>query len=119
MNPLKTSTTKPSDPYAILGLDRKVDQAQIKRTYFQLVREFPPESQPERFQEIRAAYEQLRSPERRALADLFLLQPPPAIPELPIPYDLSAHKEDIISLALELGLAQISFQDDFSEPKLP
>ena len=120
MNPLKTSTTKPSDPYKSLGLDRNVDQAQIKRIYFQLVREFPPESQPERFQEIRAAYEQLRSPERRALADLFLLQPPPAMPELPpLNYDLSVHKEDIISLALELGLAQFSFQNDFNEPKLP
>src|SRR5437870_3940624 len=120
MNSSKTSTTKPSDPYALLGLDRKADMGQIKRAYFQLVREYPPESAPEKFQEIRAAYEQLRLPERRALADLFLLQPPPEISSLPsADYDLSVHKEDIILLALELGLTQFSFQNDFHEPKLP
>lgn len=120
MNFLKIKTAKIIDPYVVLGLDRKADVGEIKRAYFQLVREFPPESASEKFQEIRAAYEQLRTPERRALADLFLLQPPPELSSLPgADYDLSVHKEDIIMLALELGLTQFSFQSDFHEPKLP
>ncbi|KAF0248748.1 MAG: molecular chaperone DnaJ [bacterium] len=117
--PLVNRPAKPIDPYKELGLDRKVDQEQIKRAYFQLVRQYPPESESERFQQIRSAYEQLRTLERRALADLFLLQPPPEKPDLPkVNYDLTVHKEDIIRLALEIGLAQISFRNDFHEPKL-
>lgn len=118
--PLVNRLNKPVDPYKDLGLDRKVEQEQIKKAYFQLVRQYPPESEPEKFQKIRAAYEQLRTPERRAVADLFLLQPPPERPDLPkINYDLSVHKEDAIKLALEIALTQITFQNDFHEPKLP
>ena len=113
------TVNKPKDPYKTLGLDRKASQEQIKRAYFQLVRQYPPETEAEKFQEIRAAYEQLRTPERRALADLFLLQPPPEKPNLPsINYDLNLHKEDIIKLALEVKLAEISFQKDFQNIKI-
>jgi curved DNA-binding protein CbpA len=116
---LVSKPTKPNDPYKELGLDRKVDQEQIKKAYFQLVRQYPPETEPERFQQIRSAYEQLRTSERRELADLFLLQPPPEKPDLPkAHYDLSVHKGDIIRLALEVGLAQILLRNDFHEPKL-
>jgi hypothetical protein len=34
-------------------------------------------------------------------------------------YDLDVHPADIIALALELGLAGLSFQEDFHEPELP
>lgn len=115
----KPIVNKPKDPYKTLELDRKASQEQIKRAYFQLVRQYPPETEAEKFQEIRAAYEQLRTPEKRALADLFLLQPPPEKPNLPsINYDLSIHKEDIIKLALEVKLAEISFQKDFQNIKI-
>ncbi|MGH2544165.1 MAG: hypothetical protein ACRDIB_15300, partial [Ardenticatenaceae bacterium] len=74
----------------------------------------------EKFQEIRAAYERVRTPERRAQADLFLLQPPPATPNRRSPtYDLTVHLEDIVQLALELELAHLSLEDDFHEPELP
>lgn len=45
--------------YRELGLEPGADQAEIKRAYFKLVRQFPPEKDPERFQQIRKAYEQL------------------------------------------------------------
>ncbi len=51
-----------SDPYAILGLSRSVDDATIRSRYLDLVREFPPERAPERFAEIREAYDRLRDP---------------------------------------------------------
>ncbi len=109
------------DPYAVLGVARKADEAEIKRAYFRLVREYSPEREPEKFQEIRAAYEQLRTPEARSRTDLFLLQPPPG--ELPKRrrgrYDLDVHPEDVIALALELALAQIAVHEDFHEPELP
>ena len=69
------------DPYRVLAIDRRASEAEIKRAYFQLVRQFPPEKAPEKFQEIRAAYDQLRTPESKAQVDLFLIQPPPAVPK--------------------------------------
>lgn len=116
----KISSKPVGDPYRVLGVDRQASEAEIKRAYFRLVREYSPEREPERFQEIRAAYERLRTPERRAQTDLFLLQPPPALPNRRRPtYDLSVHPEDIVALALELGLAELSVRKDFHEPELP
>jgi curved DNA-binding protein CbpA len=115
----KTSSDRP-DPYVVLGVDRRADAGEIKRAYFQLVRQHPPESAPERFQEVRAAYEQLRSPERRAQADLFLVQPPPEIPaRRGASYDLSVHAADIVAIALALHVATLRIEDDFHEPALP
>jgi curved DNA-binding protein CbpA len=60
-----------SDPYLILGLDRDADEATIRQRYLSLVREFPPDRQPERFAEIRAAYEDLNDPVARLAQRLF------------------------------------------------
>lgn len=96
------------DPYAVLGISRDVDQDTIKRAYFEQVRAHPPETDPDRFKRIRAAYEQLRTPERRAQSDLFLLQPPPPMPRRRMPtFDLTVHREDILLLARTLGWASL------------
>ena len=102
------------DPYGVLGLDRQAGEAEIKRAYFQLVRQFSPERAPEKFREIRTAYEQLRDPENRARLGLFLVQPPPPLPKQRRPsYDLSVHVEDLLTLAMEL--VRTPMQDDFSD----
>lgn len=49
--------------YEILGLSPGAKQGEIKKAYFKLVREFSPEKDPERFQEIRGAYERLKQAE--------------------------------------------------------
>jgi curved DNA-binding protein CbpA len=109
-----------ANPYAVLGVDRRASDAEIKRAYFRLVREYAPEREPEKFQEVRAAYEALRTPEARARVNLFLLQPPPELARRRrIKQDLSVHPEDIVSLALELALANVSVHEDFHEPELP
>lgn len=46
--------------YEILGLASGASQADIKKAYFKLVRQHSPESDPEQFQKIREAYEQLK-----------------------------------------------------------
>ena len=43
--------------YQILGIAENADPKEIKRAYFRLVRQYSPETDPERFQEIREAYE--------------------------------------------------------------
>jgi DnaJ-class molecular chaperone len=50
------------DSYQTLGLPSDADEAQIRSRYLQLVREFPPDRAPERFVEIRAAFDDLRNP---------------------------------------------------------
>ena len=54
------------DPYTVLGLDRDATADDVRRSYFRLVRQYPPEAHPEEFKRVRAAYETLRSPMRRA-----------------------------------------------------
>jgi len=57
------------DPYVTLQIPRDADARTIKASYFALVRKHPPETDPETFQKIRAAYELLSDPERRAEYD--------------------------------------------------
>jgi curved DNA-binding protein CbpA len=60
-----------SDPYKVLDLPRHADEAEIRRRYLELVRQFPPDRAPERFAAIRAAYDEVRDPARRLEALLF------------------------------------------------
>ncbi len=48
-----------SDYYEVLGVERGADERDVKRAYFRLVRKYSPESHPEEFKRIRAAYEVL------------------------------------------------------------
>ena len=50
------------DPYVVLGIGPEADEKQIRQRYLQLVREHPPERDPEGFAAIRAAYDRLRDP---------------------------------------------------------
>ena len=86
------------DPYKTLGVKSGATEAEIKQAYFALVREHPPERDPEGFKRIRAAYEKLRAGSERAETDLLLIdeqeafdltklqhfktEPPPITPEL-------------------------------------
>jgi curved DNA-binding protein CbpA len=59
------------DPYKVLGLPPDSDDEAIRRRYLELVRRFPPEHHPDRFKEIRAAYESLRDLTTRVTYRLF------------------------------------------------
>lgn len=48
------------DDYTVLGLEQGANQKEIKRAYFSLVRKYSPEESPEKFREIREAYERLK-----------------------------------------------------------
>lgn len=70
------------NPYHILGVPADAADRQIRAAYFKLVRLHPPETQPERFKEIRSAYESLMSVQTRARADVSVIQPPDFVFEL-------------------------------------
>ncbi|HQU45071.1 MAG: hypothetical protein B7Z73_05055 [Planctomycetia bacterium 21-64-5] len=61
-------------PHEVLGVPADADEAAVRSRYLQLVRENPPERAPERFAEIRAAYDDLRNPRRRLERQLFSSQ---------------------------------------------
>lgn len=60
-----------SNPYDILGLAADSDDEAIRRRYLELVKQYPPEQQPEKFAAIRAAYESLRDLDTRLRHRLF------------------------------------------------
>jgi DnaJ-class molecular chaperone len=60
-----------SDPYTILELPADSDDEAIRRRYLQLVRQYPPERHPEKFAEIRRAYEKLKDLDTRLRYRLF------------------------------------------------
>jgi curved DNA-binding protein CbpA len=47
-------------PYEILGLESNATEEQIKRRYKELIREYSPEHEPERFIAVREAFESLK-----------------------------------------------------------
>jgi curved DNA-binding protein CbpA len=65
-----------SDPYLTLGVRDDADNAAIQQAYLDGVRRFPADRDPERFQAIRAAYEQLRDTRARLAYGLFHAEPP-------------------------------------------
>ncbi len=60
-----------TDAYAVLGIAADSDDATIRRRYLELVRQYPPEHHPQRFAEVRAAYEQLKDLNTRLRHRLF------------------------------------------------
>lgn len=55
--------------YEVLGVERTADERAIKKAYFALVRQYPPETHPEEFQRIREAYEVLSNKDARKAYD--------------------------------------------------
>ena len=55
--------------YDTLGIEKSADARQIKRAYFEKVKQFPPERCPDEFKEIRAAYDALSDEQTRTKYD--------------------------------------------------
>jgi DnaJ-class molecular chaperone len=53
------------DPFVVLGVDDTAGDETIRQRYLTLVRAFPPDREPDRFQEIRQAYESIRDERSR------------------------------------------------------
>jgi molecular chaperone DnaJ len=65
----------PTDPYKILGVDKKASQDEIKKAYRKLARQYHPDRNPgdakaeERFKEVQAAYDVVGDPDKRKQYD--------------------------------------------------
>jgi curved DNA-binding protein CbpA len=94
-----------TDAYEVLGLTPSAGEADVRRRYLELVREFPPDRAPEKFRAIRAAYDELRDPARRIEAQLFQLDRADSLDALVA--DIRARlREARVPLDTLLGLAE-------------
>lgn len=57
--------------YLVLGLSPAASQEQIRQCYLQLIRTHPPSQDPERFQQITAAYDALKDDRSRVETAIF------------------------------------------------
>ena len=92
------------DPYAVLGLDRSAKADDVRRAYLRLVRIHTPESNPEQFKRVRAAYETLRSPLRRAELVVLAFDESVAEPDLDLVAALGDEELDVVALLLAVEL---------------
>jgi curved DNA-binding protein CbpA len=113
-----------ADPYAVLGVGHTAALEEIKKAYFALVRQHPPEKDPEEFKRIRAAYEQLRDPRQRQQTDLLSwqtwIEPPlPEAPTLESVLEWTLDPADVIRAARALSdLARTDFREDYREARV-
>ncbi len=110
-----------ANPYQVLGVSSVADQATIKRAYFALIRQYPPEKDADTFKIIRRAYEQLKSSSRRAETDSLLPKKPPIwTPPQQLPLiDTTFHPDDILWALRHWGdVGRTDFQNDFKSINL-
>ncbi|OQW95993.1 MAG: hypothetical protein BWK79_00365 [Beggiatoa sp. IS2] len=63
-------------PFDILGVGDDATDEIIKKAYLHKVRQYPPEREPEEFQKVRAAFEQIKDQRQRLRYQLFHHDPP-------------------------------------------
>jgi curved DNA-binding protein CbpA len=110
-----------TDPYAVLGLPPRAPARDVRRKYFELVRQYPPETHADGFKQVRAAYEKLQTKEAKAETDLFLFQPPPPWEprKRPRKLDLTFDPQDIWLLLQSHGdLGVTDFSADYRQVKI-
>jgi curved DNA-binding protein CbpA len=73
------NSSQPADPFAILGVLPDADEAEVRARYLELVKQFPPERDPKKFQEIRQAYEAAKDP--LMIAKRLIDYPPQSAPQ--------------------------------------
>jgi curved DNA-binding protein CbpA len=107
------------DPYAVLGVGDRATAEEVRQAYFRLVRVYSPEAHPEDFKRIRAAYEALRSPLRRAELALMAFDESAGDVDLDVVARVGEGVVDLgaVWLAVELSasdLTRAEFPDDLT-----
>ena len=107
-------------PYETLGIAREASTAEVKKAYFNLVKQYSPETHAERFKEIRQAYDRLKDHTLRQETEVFLYNDPYGT--FKMPDEAHAFKPrvriDKVIMALLRGhsdLDRADFSEDFTE----
>lgn len=119
-NTMKNTTNTMMNPFDVLGVDEAASDADVKKAYFQMVRQFTPEKHADEFKQIREAYDLLKDPSRRLEAEIFSFTMPTTDLVLEAPEELPPLKLDgavfmtWIRRALT-DLERTDFTSDFNE----
>ena len=110
------------NPYDILGIDKDASTADVKKAYFNLIKQHTPEKHGEEFKEIRSAYEQLKDTKKRLETDMFIFSDPykEFVIEEPAEkreYEAKIDLNIVINTMLESfsDLIRTDFRDDFNK----
>jgi DnaJ-class molecular chaperone len=95
-----------AEPYEVLSLSSDASEEQIRKRYLELVREFPPDRDPKRFAEVRAAYDQLRDPIERMRKRLLGFNQTATIDEIAADFQNRNLKDKRISARTLLKVAE-------------
>jgi len=68
------------NPYLILGVPRTADDSRIRQAYLAAIKESPPDTHPDRFQAVSAAYDLIKDESSRIRYYLFHRDCPGATP---------------------------------------
>ncbi len=67
--------SKTTNPWAVLGIAEGANDEEIRRAYMRRIKEHPPDRDPEAFERIRDAYNELKDPFDRFLKMLESVRP--------------------------------------------
>lgn len=95
-----------AEPSEILGLDPNANEEQIRKRYLELVRQFPPDREPNRFAEIHAAYNELRDPIKRMRKRITGIALPETIDQIAADFHRRQLKDKRISARTLLNVAE-------------
>lgn len=110
------------NPYEILGVDEGASTVDVKKAYFNLIKQFTPEKHGEEFKEIRGAYDRLKDSTKRLETDMFIfsdpykefvIEEPTAKREYSAKIDINHLIKTVVEAFSDLGVTD--FNDDFSK----
>lgn len=109
------SASNTDDPFTILGVLADADESEVRARYLELVKQFPPERDPEKFHQIRAAFDAVKDPLSIAKR---LLAPPDQedVPEWSKVIEAQKQHPPRLSTALLLSLGNRSGPEKAVEP---
>lgn len=107
MNPSITA-----DPFTILGVSPDDDEEKVRTRYLELVKKFPPDREPEKFREIRAAFEATKDP--LSIAKRLIMPPDEEVPQWADVLEAQQRSPPRLSTAFLLSLGNRAGSDTSS-----
>ena len=91
-----------TDPFRVLGVTEHATEQEVRERYLTLVKKYPPESEPEKFREIHAAFQAVKDP--LVIARRLLMQPAETTPAWQSVIDREKSHPPNLSVKLLLSL---------------
>ena len=90
------------DPFTVLNLSATASAQEVRARYLELAQQFPPDSAPDRFAEIRTAYDELSDP-REWLRKRLFESTEDSLTELIVEENMEARRRVPTDVLLQLG----------------